>query len=563
MTADRFVPDPFSDTPNARLYRSGDQVRYLADGQIEFLGRKDHQVKIRGFRIELGEIEAVLRDAEGVREAVVTVVDAAAGGKRLVAFIVADENAALDDGLRTSLAARLPEYMIPAQFVRLPQLPRTPQGKTDRKALVVPDATACAFEAPVGEIETTLAQMWADVLKLDRVGRRDHFFELGGHSLLAVSLLERMRRAGLHADVRALFITPTLAELAAAVDADSRSVQAPANRIPPACSAITPEMLPLVQLTSDDIKRITGMVAGGAANIQDIYPLAPLQEGILFHHQISTDGDPYLTSTMLAFDSRARLQRYLGALQAVIDRHDVLRTALLWEGLPEPVQVVWRQAPLVVEEVDIVEDGDVAQQLRSRFDPRHYRLDLHQAPIMRVFIAHDAVNARWVMLRVFHHVLSDHTSSEVMRHEIQAHLLGQADQLARTTAIPRLCRPGEVGGVRGRAPTFFRDMLGDVDEPTTPFGLADVYGGGSGIGQAERPVDASLAKRLHACARATRRERGQCVPPGVGAGASARIGARRCRIRYRAVWPHARRSGSRPGAGAVHEHPATPHPSRR
>ena len=152
LTADRFVPDPFSAAPNARLYRSGDQVRYLADGQIEFLGRKDHQVKIRGFRIELGEIEAVLRDAEGVRDAIVSVGDAAAGGKRLVAFVVSDEPAALDErGLRTSLATRLPDYMVPSQFVQLQQLPRTPHGKVDRKALVAPDAAAGAFEAPVGE----------------------------------------------------------------------------------------------------------------------------------------------------------------------------------------------------------------------------------------------------------------------------------------------------------------------------------------------------------------------------------------------------------------------------
>jgi amino acid adenylation domain-containing protein len=501
LTAERFLRDPFGKTPGARLYRSGDHVRYLPDGQIEFLGRKDQQVKVRGFRIELGEIEAVLREIEGVREAVVSVGEAAAGGKRLVAFVVTDEHAPLDDQLRTRAAARLPEYMVPSQFVRLQQLPLNPHGKIDRRALVVPEAGGSPFDAPVGEIETTLAHIWADVLKVDRIGRKDHFFELGGHSLLAVSLLERMRRAGLHADVRALFVTPTLSELAAAVAADNASVEVPANRIPPGCAAITPDMVPLVHLTPGDIERIAGSVTGGAANIQDIYPLAPLQEGILFHHQMSTGGDLYLTSSMLAFDSRPGLQRYLAALQAVIDRHDVLRTAVLWEGLPEPVQVVWRRAPLVLEEVSFGEEGDVVHLLRERFNPRHHRLDLHRAPIMRVVVAHDPANARWVMLRLFHHVLSDHTSSAVMSHEIKALLLGQADRLPAPIPFRNFVAQAKLAVPEEEHRRFFHQMLGDVDEPTSPFGLTDVHEGGSGIVEAQLALDASLARRLRERAR--------------------------------------------------------------
>ena len=181
------------------------------------------------------------------------------------------------------LSGKLPDYMVPAAYVRLTSMPRlTPSGKLDRKALPAPEADAYAvhgYEEPQGEIETALAAIWSDVLKLDRVGRHDNFFELGGHSLLAVTLIERMRGKGLQVDVRSLFATSTLAELAATVEAKANTIEIPPNRIPAGCTALTPEMLPLVELTQDEIDRVGGSVPGGAANVQDLYPLAPFQEG--------------------------------------------------------------------------------------------------------------------------------------------------------------------------------------------------------------------------------------------------------------------------------------------
>src|SRR5205823_14478236 len=163
-------------------------------------------------------------------------------------------------------------------------------------------------------------------------------------------------------------------------------------------------MLTLVSLSQNDIENIVNGVTGGAANVQDIYPLAPLQEGILFHHLLGKKGDVYLTATLLGAPNRERLDDYARALQAVINRHDILRTAVQWEGLPEPVQVVWRHASLGVEEVTLDSIGDVAQQLHARFGRRHYRLDVRQAPLMHVRIAHDALNRRWVAMHLFHHL---------------------------------------------------------------------------------------------------------------------------------------------------------------
>ena len=182
------------------------------------------------------------------------------------------------------------------------------------------------------------------MLRLDQVGRHDNFFELGGNSLLVVQVIARMRRAGWQMDLQALFGTPVLSELAATIRPKNNidEVVVPPNRIPSDCEAITPEMLPLVTLTAEEIAAIVGRVPGGAANVQDIYPLAPLQEGILFHHLMEEDSDPYVIGMVLSFETREKLESYLQAMQAVIDRHDMLRTGVVWEGVREPVQVVWR-----------------------------------------------------------------------------------------------------------------------------------------------------------------------------------------------------------------------------
>ncbi|MGJ5093278.1 amino acid adenylation domain-containing protein [Bradyrhizobium oligotrophicum] len=214
LSAERFIPDPFG-RPGARLYRTGDLARWRADGALDYVGRADHQVKIRGHRIELGEIEARLRALPGVRDSVV-VAQEFGGGRTLVGYVSSEST--LDGGeLRAALAAALPDYMVPLRVIVLPRLPLTPNGKIDRKALPTTSQGEARddHQAPVGEIESTLAGIWAELLGLDRVGRADHFFKLGGHSLLAVRLLSRVAQEfGTSMPLSELFAHPELAELA-------------------------------------------------------------------------------------------------------------------------------------------------------------------------------------------------------------------------------------------------------------------------------------------------------------------------------------------------------------
>ncbi|ORX76564.1 acetyl-CoA synthetase-like protein [Basidiobolus meristosporus CBS 931.73] len=502
LTAERFPLDPFSKTPGARMYRTGDLGRYQSDGSLIFLGRNDHQVKIRGFRIELGEIEARLVDHPLVKEAAVLAVGDDSD-KRLVAYVVAAHEEELAHLLRSHVAEKLPDYMIPTAFVRMDKLPLTANGKLDRRALPEPDSDSLVsqkYEAPVGEIETALAAIWEELLQINRVGRHDNFFMLGGHSLLAVQLIERLRRIGLVLPIRALFNTPTLSILAQSLNCDRISVAAasmiPPNLIKHETTEITPEMLPLIDLTQSDIDRIVSQVEGGVSNIQDIYALAPLQDGMLFHHIMSTKGDPYLLISALAFDSRAVLDRYLGAVQKVVDRHDILRTGIMWEGLSTPAQVVLRHATLSFTELSLnSSDGSIVEQLKQRFDPREHSIDLTQAPLLRYVAAQDD-DGRWIVIQLMHHIIDDNTSVQLMYMEIQAFMDGEGDSLPSPQPFRNLIAQARAGPNVEAHERFFTQMLGEIDTPALPFGLSDVHNEGLGITETHLRLPQDLNDRL-------------------------------------------------------------------
>ncbi|AOM39415.1 non-ribosomal peptide synthetase [Xenorhabdus hominickii] len=516
LTAEKFVADPFNQQPDARMYQTGDLGRWLPNGAIEYLGRNDFQVKIRGFRIELGEIETQLAACAGVSDAVVIAREEGRGDKRLVAYVIPQSGVTLSPShLREQLSSSLMEHMLPSAFVMLDAFPMSANGKLDRKALPAPDQAAVVsreYQAPEGDTEQQLAAVWQSLLGLEQVGRHDNFFELGGHSLLVVNLIEELRQKNLSLDVSTVFSAPTLAAMSARLDQNSgqsiASQTIPPNPIREDSLAITPEMLPLVELTQNQIDQITGLVPEGVANIQDIYPLGPLQAGILYHHLLETEGDLYLDSQLMAFDNRTRLDNFLQIFQQVIDRHDILRSAVHWQELPESVQIVYRHARLPVIEHTLAMEGSVEKsaetQLRRLTDPSTVRMDITQAPLLAAHIVQDPTSGQWLLSLLHHHLVCDHVSLEMIFNEMKAFILGENDSLpaplpyrnfiAQTRSVPLEAHQ-----------TYFHKLLSDVEEPTLPFGLLDVQGEQHDqhkqIVENVLTLDSDLARNLRDCAR--------------------------------------------------------------
>ncbi|HEX9935824.1 MAG TPA: amino acid adenylation domain-containing protein, partial [Longimicrobium sp.] len=396
LTAERFVPDPFGGEAGGRLYRTGDRARWRADGELEFLGRTDAQVKIRGIRIEPGEVERRLLEHPGVREAVVVAREApsgVAGDRRLVGYVVAAAGEAVSPAaLREHLRARLPEHMVPSAIVELESLPLTPSGKLDRKALPAPEhgTGEAEYVAPRTPVEEVLAGIWAEVLRLERVGVEDGFFALGGHSLLATRVVSRVRELfGVELPLRALFERPTVAELAGRVEEMRRAGE----------GAALPPLVPVAR--------------------EAPLPLSFAQERLWFLQQMEPEGAgynmPWSGRLRGSLDASA-LERALGALR---ERHEALRTTFrpVEQGA---VQVVHPAAPARLPVLDLTGLAPEAREPEARRLAREDAerpFDLERGPLLRATLMRLA-DEEHVLLLTMHHIVSDGWSMGVLFREL-------------------------------------------------------------------------------------------------------------------------------------------------
>uniref|UniRef100_UPI0019501741 non-ribosomal peptide synthetase n=2 Tax=Microbispora siamensis TaxID=564413 RepID=UPI0019501741 len=438
LTAGRFVADPFE--PGGRMYRTGDTVRWNGNGEIEFIGRVDNQIKIRGFRVELGEIETALRLFPGVSEAVV-VVHEAHGTRGLVAYLVAD--GAEEAELRRFLGERLPGYMVPSRFVMLDALPINANGKIDRRALPDPGAgTGTETVAPRTEPERVLAGIWSEVLGVADVGVTDDFFTLGGDSILSMKVVSRARARGLVLSAKDVFVHPTVAELAAAAEAVSLQNGYPQTSAP----------------------RSPGRAAGlGGDGAEDVYPLTAMQSGMLFDALMARDSGLHLIQFDLVLDGVDDPEALVRAWQRAVDRDPILRTAVVWEDVDTPVQVVHERATLPVVHLDwreLPEQGR-REALRRLLDEDTARgVDFTEAPLSRLYIARIGDTAVRVVWSV-HHIVIDGWSASVLLGDILA------DYAAVRDGEPQAAPPGggEPAPPPRRAFRDYVDWLGRRDEP--------------------------------------------------------------------------------------------------
>ncbi|GCF10241.1 non-ribosomal peptide synthetase [Dictyobacter arantiisoli] len=410
LTAERYVPHPWSNNPGARLYRTGDLARYLPDGSLEYLGRIDQQVKVRGYRIELGEIEAALGAHPAVQECVVLAREDVPGDKRLVAYVIAQPGEALTiNDLRTSLQERLPGYMLPAAFVFLDTIPLTPNGKVDRRALPAPEhlrpELAETFVAPGNEIETTLARIWSHLLRIERVGVRDNFFALGGDSILSIQVVARAREAGLHLTPRQLFQYQTIEQLATILAIQTNNLPELAYQQAEITAEIALSDFPLAQLTQETIDQL----AIEPGQLSDMYPLSAVQEGMLFHSLYAQTAGVYIEQFSCLITGQLEQELFAQAWQHIAMQHAALRTTFRWEDVDEPYQIVWSQISLPIESHDWQHYTPQQQQnLLETFlsDDRARNFDLQQAPLMRLTLLRlDGETTR--MIWTYHHLLLD------------------------------------------------------------------------------------------------------------------------------------------------------------
>jgi amino acid adenylation domain-containing protein len=414
-TAEKFVPHPFDEAGGSRLYSTGDLARYLSDGNIEFLGRRDHQLKVRGYRVETGEVEAALRQHPSVREALVSQ-RILSGAGQLVAYVLAEKEAGLTTSeLRHHLQEKLPEYMIPSAYVFLNDVPLTPSGKIDRAALPAPDQMRPKLEeeyvSPDTLIEKTLARIWSHALGVERIGAHDNFFELGGHSLLATRVMSGIREAfGVELPLRALFESPSVAGLARHIELMNDLARRPRK---------------LEEQPPDWSKALAYRTGAKSSAIipckrdRDYFPLSFAQQRLWFLHQLMPQSSAYNMPTALRLKGMLDVKALEQSLNVIIRRHEALRTSFRTvEGQPAQVIAPFRYMKLQQMDLSTLpSDQREESVLRLSNEAAQRPFNLSIGPIMRASLLRLAEDEH-VLLFTMHHIISDGWSIGVLINEL-------------------------------------------------------------------------------------------------------------------------------------------------
>ena len=395
LTAEKFIPNPFSDQPGSRIYKSGDLARWLDDGVIEFIGRIDFQVKIRGNRIELGEIESILNKQPGIRDAVVTAVGNKAENRYLAAYIIPETEKPDLDRLRGNLREELPDYMIPATFVVMESFPLTSNGKVNRRALPEPtgdDINASLtrnYVAPRNPQEELLAVIFQDILNVERVGIHDNFFDLGGHSLLATQMVSRVRDAlGVELPLRQLFSGPTIAEIAPYTQTDADS-----TRIPAPTAVERPQEI----------------------------PLSFSQKRLWFLDQLQPGSNAYNIPVALKLTGSLNIDAMEKAIRFIMQRHEILRTVFIDKN-GEPLQVIRPESDLKITIHDLSTLDETARE-KAMWNAIHKEagtaFDLANGPLLRVSLI-KLDKTEHVLLFTMHHIITDGWSMGIITGEVSS-----------------------------------------------------------------------------------------------------------------------------------------------
>jgi amino acid adenylation domain-containing protein len=481
LTAERFVPDPFSAVPGSRLYRTGDLARYMSDGQIDFLGRRDFQVKVRGFRIELEEVEVTLSCHPSIRQCIVTV-RSDGTDKQLVAYAVLDEARTLTAAdMRSFLREKLPEYMVPTQFVTLDAFPLTPNGKTDRRALPAFDVktpeTYEDYAAPRTPIEELLVGIWSEVLDVSLVGIRDNFFDLGGHSLRATQIASRVSDAfQIALPIRLLFESPTIEAMAAFIESERYSS---GNKVPP------------------PLKRI---------DRNQPLPLSFAQQRLWFINQLEPESTAYNIPIALRITGELDVTALGHAFHDLIKRHETLRTTFVTNnGRPE--QLISSPGKFVLPETDLCdlipsEREKEAQRLILEEAQRPF--DLSRGPLLRTLLL-KLNDQDHILLLAMHHIVSDAWSMGVLTRELTT--LYEAHATGRPWRLPELSiqyvdfahwqRQWLTGEVLAEQLAYWRKQLGgELPTLRLPAGAAGGLARGASHGFAFSRAQAEAIKSL-------------------------------------------------------------------